>query len=255
MIPYQHEPFTDFTQEKNKQAYLEALKLVEAYLGKDYPLIIGGDRVTTEEKLISFNPANKEEVIGRVSKASKELAAKAMIIADDKFTTWKEVKPEIRADILFKAAAIIRRRKYEFSALLTKEAGKPWNEADADTAEGIDFLEYYGRQMLNLKEGVAVKSRPGELNRFDYIPLGVGVVISPWNFAFAIMAGTTAAALVTGNTVLLKPASSTPVIAYKFIEVLEEAGMPAGVVNFIPGSGSEIGDFLVDRPRTRRRWF
>ena len=134
---------------------------------------------------------------------------------------------------------------------LTKEAGKPWNEADADTAEAIDFLEFYARQMLTLKDGIPVESRPGEFNRFDYIPLGVGVVISPWNFAFAIMAGTTVAALVTGNTVLLKPASTTPVVAYKFIEVLEEAGMPAGVVNYIPGSGAEVGDYLVDHPRTR----
>ena len=251
MIPYKHEPFTDFTQEENKQAYLEALKKVEGYLGQDYPLIIGGERITTEEKLVSTNPANKEEVIGRVSKASRDLAEKAMKVADETFNTWRKVKPEFRADVLFKAAAIVRRRKHEFSALLTKEAGKPWNEADADTAEGIDFLEYYARQMLELNEGKHVESRPGEYNRFDYIPLGVGVVISPWNFAFAIMAGTTAAALVTGNTVLLKPASTTPVIAYKFIEVLEEAGMPAGVVNFIPGSGAEVGDYLVDHPRTR----
>ena len=168
-----------------------------------------------------------------------------MTVADATFNTWRKVKPEFRADVLFKAAAIIRRRKHEFSALLVKEAGKPWNEADADTAEGIDFLEYYARQMLDLKKGQHVESRPGEYNQFHYIPLGVGVVISPWNFAFAIMAGTTAAALVTGNTVLLKPASTTPVVAYKFIEVLEEAGMPAGVVNYIPGSGAEVGDYLL----------
>lgn len=251
MIPYKHEPFTDFTQEQNKQAYLQAIKHVESTLGKEYPLIIGGDRVTTEEKIISLNPANKTERIGTVSKASQVLVERAMGVASETFTKWKKVKPEIRADILFKAAAIIRRRKYEFSALLTKEAGKPWNEADADTAEGIDFLEYYGRQMLELKEGAPVLSRQGESNRFQYIPLGVGVVISPWNFAFAIMAGTTAAALVTGNTVLLKPASATPVIAYKFIEVLEEAGLPAGVVNYVPGAGSEIGDYLVDHLATR----
>ena len=234
MIPYKHEPFTDFTVEENKQAYLEALKTVEGYLGQEYPLIIGGERLMTEEKLVSTNPANKEEVIGAVSKASRDYAKKAMEVADDTFETWRKVKPEFRADVLFKAAAIIRRRKHEFSALLTKEAGKPWNEADADTAEAIDFLEFYARQMLALKDGIPVESRPGESNRFDYIPLGVGVVISPWNFAFAIMAGTTVAALVSGNTVLLKPASTTPVVAYKFIEVLEEAGMPAGVVNFIP---------------------
>ncbi len=251
MIPYKHEPFTDFTVEENKQAFLEALKQVEGYLGQDYPLIIGGERIMTEEKLVSTNPANKEEVIGSVSKASRDLAQKAMTIADETFNTWKKVKPEFRADVLFKAAAIIRRRKHEFSALLTKEAGKPWNEADADTAEAIDFLEFYARKMLELKNGIPVESRPGEFNRFDYIPLGVGVIISPWNFAFAIMAGTTVAALVTGNTVLLKPASTTPVVAYKFIEVLEEAGMPAGVVNYIPGSGAEVGDYLVDHPRTR----
>ena len=251
MIPYKHEPFTDFTQKENEQALLEGLKTVETYLGQDYPLIIGGERITTKEKLVSSNPANKEELIGRVSKASKDLAEKAMTVADATFNTWRKVKPEFRADVLFKAAAIIRRRKHEFSALLVKEAGKPWNEADADTAEGIDFLEYYARQMLDLKKGQHVESRPGEYNQFHYIPLGVGVVISPWNFAFAIMAGTTAAALVTGNTVLLKPASTTPVVAYKFIEVLEEAGMPAGVVNYIPGSGAEVGDYLVDHARTR----
>ncbi|GKW47371.1 L-glutamate gamma-semialdehyde dehydrogenase [Planococcus sp. NCCP-2050] len=251
MIPYKHEPFTDFSQEENRNAYLEGLKTVEAYLGQDYPLIIGGERVTTEDKIVSFNPADKEEIIGRVSKSNKELAEKAMQSALEAFKSWKKVKPEVRADVLFKAAAIIRRRKHEFSALLTKEAGKPWNEADADTAEAIDFLEYYGRQMLRLKDGMPVESRPGEYNRYDYIPLGVGVVISPWNFAFAIMAGTTVAAMVTGNTVLLKPASTTPIVAYKFIEVLEEAGMPAGVVNYIPGPGGEVGDYLVDHPKTR----
>ncbi|KGR84942.1 L-glutamate gamma-semialdehyde dehydrogenase [Lysinibacillus odysseyi] len=251
MIPYKHEPFTDFSVEKNKQDYLDALKKVEAELGGDFPLIIGGERITTEEKIESYNPADKSQLIGRVSKASQELAEKAMQEAEKAFKTWKKVKPEIRADVLFKAAAIIRRRKHEFSAILTKEAGKPWNEADADTAEAIDFLEYYGRQMLSMKDGRPVESRPGEYNRYDYIPLGIGIVISPWNFPFAIMAGTTVAAVVTGNTVLLKPASTTPVVAYKFIEVLEEAGLPAGVVNFVPGSGAEVGDYLVDHPKTR----
>ena len=251
MIAYKHEPFTDFSKEENRNAYLEGLKIVDHYLGQDYPLIIGGERIKTEEKIVSYNPAKKEEVIGTVSKASRELAEKAVQEADLAFQTWKKVKPEIRADVLFKAAAIIRRRKFEFSALLTREAGKPWNEADADTAEAIDFLEYYGRQMLELKNGRPVNSRPGEYNRYDYIPLGVGIVISPWNFPFAIMAGTTVAAVVTGNTVLLKPASTTPVIAYKFIEVLEEAGLPPGVVNFVPGSGAEVGDYLVDHPKTR----
>nr|WP_263323755.1 L-glutamate gamma-semialdehyde dehydrogenase [Neobacillus sp. Marseille-Q6967] len=249
--PYKHEPFTDFTAEENRQAYLQGLKTVESYLGQDYDLVIGGERITTEDKIVSYNPANKEEVIGRVSKANQELAEKAMQAAVEAFKTWKKVKPEVRADVLFKAATIIRRRKHEFSALLTKEAGKPWKEADADTAEAIDFLEYYGRQMLSLKNGVPVNSRPNEFNRYDYIPLGVGIIISPWNFPLAIMAGTTVAAIVSGNTVLLKPASTTPIVAAKFVEVMEEAGLPKGVLNFVPGSGAEVGDYLVDHKDTR----
>src|SRR5699024_1482766 len=149
-----------------------------------------------------------------------------------------------------RAAEIDRRRKHEFSAYLVKEAGKPWKEADADTAEGIDFMEYYARQMLELDQGKPVNSREGEYNRYFYVPTGVTVTISPWNFAFAIMAGTTVAPLVTGNTVLLKPASTTPVVAAKFVEVLQEAGVPEGVVNYIPGSGAEVGDYLVAHPKT-----
>jgi len=251
VVAYKHEPFTDFSVEENRRQMEEALKNIEKDLGKEYPLIINGERITTEEKIISVNPANKEEVIGHVSKANQELAEKAMQVADETFETWRKSDPKLRADILFRAAAIVRRRKHEFSAHLIKEGGKPWNEADADTAEAIDFMEYYARQMLKLKDGIPVESRPIERNQFHYIPLGVGVVISPWNFLFAIMAGTTVAAMVTGNTVLLKPASATPVIAYKFMEVLEEAGLPKGVINFIPGSGSEVGDYLVDHPRTR----
>ncbi|MET1181125.1 L-glutamate gamma-semialdehyde dehydrogenase [Peribacillus simplex] len=251
MISYKHEPFVDFTNEENKKAYQEALQTVEGYLGQDYPLYIGAEKVTTDEKIVSYNPADKQEVIGRVSKANRDLAEKAMQEAVTAFESWKKVKPEIRADVLFKAAAIIRRHKHEFSALLTKEAGKPWNEADADTAEAIDFLEFYARQMLTLKDGVPVQSRPGEFNRYDYIPLGVGIIISPWNFPFAIMAGTAVAAIVTGNTILLKPASTTPIVAAKFVEVMLEAGLPAGVLNFVPGSGAEVGDYLVDHPKTR----
>ena len=251
MINYKHEPFTDFTNDQHKRSYEDGLRKVEAYLGAHYPLIIGGKRVITEEVITSYNPAKKTEVVGTVSKSNKQLAEQAMQDALMAFEKWKVVAPEIRADVLFKAAAIIRHRKFEFSALMTKEAGKPWVEADADTAEAIDFLEYYGRQMLRIKDGQKVESRPGEYNQYHYIPLGVGIVISPWNFPFAIMAGTTVAAVVTGNTVLLKPASTTPVVAYKFVEVLEEAGLPPGVVNFVPGSGAEVGDYLVDHSKTR----
>ena len=249
--PYKHEPLTNFSIEENVKAFKVALADVEKELGQTYPLIINGKKVFTEEVITSVNPAHKKQVIGRMSKANKELAEQAIQAADQTFQTWKKTKPEVRANILFRAAAIVRRRKHFFSALMVKEAGKPWAEADADTAEAIDFMEYYGRQMLQLRDGLPVESRPIEHNTFHYIPLGVGVIISPWNFPFAIMAGMTTAALVSGNTVLLKPASTTPIIAAKFMEVLEEAGLPSGVVNFIPGSGAEVGDYLVDHPRTR----
>jgi 1-pyrroline-5-carboxylate dehydrogenase len=251
VTPYKHEPFTDFTLEENRLAYLSALKKVEEYLGQEYPLVIGGEKITTVEKIISCNPANKKEIVGIVSKTTKELAEKAMQAAASVFHTWRKTKAEVRADILFKAASILRRRKHEFSALMTKEAGKPWREADADTAEAIDFLEYYGRQIIRLKDGVKVQSRPNENNRYSYIPLGVGIIIPPWNFPLAIMAGTAAAAIVSGNTVLLKPASATPVVAAKFVEIMEEAGLPNGVLNFVPGSGAELGDYLVDHKNTR----
>ncbi|RFU66870.1 L-glutamate gamma-semialdehyde dehydrogenase [Peribacillus saganii] len=247
---YRHEPFTDFSKEENKRAFEEALTLVTSQLGKDYPLVIGGAQITTKEKIVSINPASKE-VVGLVSKATKELAEEAMQSALKAFETWKQVEPELRAEVLFRAAEIIRSRKHEFSGYLVKEAGKPWKEADADTAEAIDFLEYYARQMVQLKNGALVQSRDGEKNTYNYIPLGVGIIISPFNFPLAIMAGTAAAAIVSGNTILLKPSNNTPIIAAKFVEVMEEAGLPKGVLNFIPGSGSEVGDYLVDHPKTR----
>ncbi|MBT2259742.1 L-glutamate gamma-semialdehyde dehydrogenase [Priestia megaterium] len=248
---YKHEPFTDFTCEENKSEFKKALEVVQKELGKDYPLVIGGEAITTTDKIVSINPANKEEIIGRVSKANQELAEKAMQTALSAFNTWKKEDSEVRANILFRAADIIRHRKHEFSGYLVKEAGKPWNEADADTAEAVDFLEFYARQMLQLKDGVPVQSREGEENKFNYIPLGVGIIISPFNFPLAIMAGTAAAAIVAGNTILLKPADATPVVAAKFVEVMEEAGLPKGVLNFIPGVTPEIGDYLVEHPKTR----
>lgn len=248
--PFRHEPFTDFTVKENRDAFQAALDQVEKELGKHYDLLVGGERLSTGEKIASINPADKGQVIGTVSKANRDIADQAINAAHEAFDAWRKWSPEARADILFRAAAIVRRRKHEFSAYLVKEAGKPWKEADADTAEAIDFMEYYGRQMLALKDGKPVNSRSIERNRYFYQPMGVTVTISPWNFAFAIMCGTTVAPLVTGNTVVLKPASATPIVAAKFIEVLEEAGVPAGVVNYVPGSGGEVGDFLVDHPKT-----
>ncbi|MBB6448566.1 1-pyrroline-5-carboxylate dehydrogenase [Geomicrobium halophilum] len=251
VVSYTHEPFTNFSDRSNKEDIENALNYVKSELGKEYPLIIGGERVTTEDKITSINPANKSEIVGTISKANQVLAEQAMEKAQEAFQEWGNWDPEARANVLFRAAAIARRRKHEFSAWMVYEIGKTWKEADADSAEAIDFLEYYARQMVSLKDGEPVNSRWFEHNQYTYQPLGVGLTVSPWNLPFAIMTGTTVGPMVAGNTILLKPASLTPVITYKFMEVLEEAGMPDGVVNYIPGSGREIGDYLVEHPETR----
>lgn len=250
---YKTEPLTDFSIPENKELFREGLKIVGEYLGETYPLIINGKEVKTEVFYDSLNPANHNVLVGRIHQARIKDAEAAMESALTAFESWKKVSPSIRADVLFKSAAIIRKRKFEFSALMTVEAGKPWPEADADTAEAIDFLEYYGRQMLELTESdkKTLSRRNLERNEFRYIPLGVAAVITPWNFPLAILAGMTTAAVVGGNTVLLKPAITTQVIAYKFMEVLKEAGLPDGVVNFIPGDGPEIGEYMVQHPKTR----
>ncbi|MGB8957329.1 MAG: L-glutamate gamma-semialdehyde dehydrogenase [Tumebacillaceae bacterium] len=248
---YKNEPFMDFTQPEIREQMLAALDKVASELGRDYDVVINGKRVSTEGRTTSINPSNKDQVIGRVAKADQALAEEAMQSALDAFEWWKEVAPKERAYVLLRAAAIMRRRKYEFSSWLVYEAGKNWAEADADTAEAIDFLEFYAREMVKLSGDQHLTRVEGESNELVYIPLGVGIVIPPWNFPLAIMAGMTAAAIVAGNTVVLKPATPTPVIAAKFVELLEEAGLPAGVVNYVPGSGAVIGDYLVDHPKTR----
>lgn len=254
ITPFVNEPLTDFNVQDNKILMEAALRKVKAGLGRDYPLWIGADKVMTEDKTVSINPGDLDMAIGRVSKATKELAERAMQAALETFETWKRVPAAARAGYLFRAAELMRERKHEFSALMVLEAGKNWAEADADTAEAIDFLEFYAREMIRLSEADIhrpLTKIPGEDNRLTYIPLGVGIVIPPWNFPLAICVGMTSAAIVCGNTVLLKPASVTPVIAHKFVELMEEAGLPAGVINFVPGSGAEIGDYLVSHPRTR----
>ncbi len=248
---YRPEPFTDFTNEANYNAFKDALRLVKSQFNKEYPIIINGEKIYTNREIASYNPANKEEVVGIVSKADMELAGKAVQEATKKFEEWKKWPADARARLLFKAAAILRRRKHEFSATMVYEAGKSWPEADGDTAEAIDFMEFYGREMLRLSGSQTLTSLEGETNDLYYTPLGVGLIIPPWNFPTAIMIGMTTAAVVAGNTVVLKPASATPVVAAKFMEVMEEAGIPDGVINFLPGSGGEVGDYLVEHPLTR----
>ena len=249
--PFRNEPFTNFADPANKAAFKQELALVESRFGEKIPLIIGGERIFTDDTIQSTNPAQPDQVLAYVSKGTQELALRAVESANHVFQSWKYSDPDARARILLRAASILRRRKHEFSATMVLEIGKNWMEADGDTAEAIDFLEFYGREMMRLHERQPVVEYPGEENNLYYIPLGVGAVIPPWNFPCAIMAGMTSASAVTGNTVLLKPASITPVIAYRFMEVLEEAGLPAGVVNFIPGPGGAIGDTIVDHKLTR----
>jgi 1-pyrroline-5-carboxylate dehydrogenase len=251
MLEFRNEPFTNFADEANKQAMLKALADVKAQLGKEYPLVIGGEKIFTEKKIKSINPGDVDQVVGYSSSCSRELADKAMQVALETFESWKLVDPTVRAGYLFKAAAELRRRKFEFAAWLIYESGKNWVEADADVAEAIDFLEFYGREMIRLSGPQPLTPLQGEDNRLTYIPLGVGVIIPPWNFPLAIMVGITTSAVVAGNTVLLKPASATPIIAAKFVELMEQVGLPKGVINFIPGSGAEIGDYLVEHPKTR----
>ena len=246
-----NEPFVNFAEPENKRAMQAALADVATRLGREYDLVIGGHRERTAGKIVSTNPARPAQVVGVHQKAGAEHAQEAMDAALRAFHSWSRVPVEVRASLLLNAAAVIRERKLEFSAWLTYEVGKNWAEADADTAETIDFLEFYAREALRLAQATTPIQLPGEKNRLLYIPLGVGAVIPPWNFPFAIMAGMTAAAIVTGNTVILKPSSDSPTIAALLMEVLEEVGLPAGVVNFCPGSGASFGNAIVEHPKTR----
>ncbi|MBX5437171.1 MAG: L-glutamate gamma-semialdehyde dehydrogenase [Alicyclobacillaceae bacterium] len=251
MQEFRNEPLTDFRDPDNRRRMAEALARVESDLGREYPLYIGNEEITTERRLTSINPSYKQQVVGVVSQADSALAERAMQSALAAFEGWRGRSFAERARYLFKAAAIMRRRRFELAAWMCVEAGKTWAEADADVAEAIDFLEFYGREAIRLGEVQPLVRIPGEDNELHYIPLGVGIVIPPWNFPLAILTGMTSSAVVCGNTVVLKPASPTPVIAAKFVEVMREAGVPHGVINYLPGSGGEIGDFLVDHPQTR----
>src|SRR5437588_2086238 len=248
---FKNEALTDFSKEENARLMRAALDKVRNELGREYPLVIGGERIKTGRTFDSVNPARKTEVVGRFQKATEELARRAVETADETFKSWSKTLPQQRAELLFRVAELLRERRHEMSAWMVYEVAKTWPEADGDTAEAIDFLEFYAREMLRYASDQPLVELKGEDNRLDYIPLGVGAVIPPWNFPCAIMAGMTAAAIVTGNTVVLKPSSDAPAIAYKFFELLEEAGMPPGVVNFMTGSGAEVGDVVVDHPKTR----
>jgi 1-pyrroline-5-carboxylate dehydrogenase len=248
---FTNEPFIDFSKAENKKKMEAALKKARSEFGHEYPMWINGKKVVTEKKRKSTNPSKPTEVIGVFQDASKEQAIEAIEAANKYFDVWKKVPAQKRAECLFKAAAIVRERKFELAAVVCYEVGKTWIEADADIAETIDFCEFYGREMLRLAEHQKLTPMKGERNYLVYIPLGVGAIIPPWNFPCAIMAGLVVASLVTGNTVVLKPASDSPTIAAKFVDILFEAGVPKEAVQFVTGSGAAVGDTIVQHPKTR----
>ncbi|MDQ2747597.1 MAG: aldehyde dehydrogenase family protein, partial [Acidobacteriota bacterium] len=228
---FKNEPFVDYSKAENADLMKAAIERVRGELGRDYPVIINGEKITLDAKFESVNPAEKSQVVGRFSDAdadSENLTGKAIDAATEAFKTWRNVPTNERAEYLFKAAKIVRDDKHYYSAWMCFETGKTWAEADGDTAEAIDFLEFYGREMLRWAEPQPITKVSGEDNRFEYVPLGVGAIIPPWNFPLAIMAGMTTAAIVCGNTTVLKPSPDAPTIAYKFMEILEQIGLPKG---------------------------
>lgn len=241
----------DFSQESDRVKQTEALALVQSQLGREYDLIIGEERLSSNKTFKSINPSKKSEVVGVFQSASSEQADYAIDVASRTFEKWKKTPAKERADILFRVAERLRARRFEANAWMIVETGKTWIEADADTAEAIDFCEFYAREALRYAGPQPLTRLAGENNELKYIPLGVGAVIPPWNFPCAILVGMTTASFVAGNTVVLKPSSDSPAVAAFFMSILEEAGLPPGVVNLLTGSGAVAGNALVAHPRTR----
>jgi len=242
---------TDFTRAENKAAFEQALATVRGQLGQEHPLVIAGKREKGERTFESRNPARPAEVIGRFQSATAAQATRAVDAAHEAFATWSRVPARERAGYLVEAARRMRERRHLFSAWMVYEVGKSWAEADADTAEAIDFLEFYAREMLRYDQPMPLTQLPGEKDQLVYVPLGVGAVIPPWNFPLAICVGMCSAAIVTGNTVVVKPSSDSPAIAWQFFSLMEEIGLPPAVFQFVTGSGGTVGDTMVRHPRTR----
>ena len=252
MLPeFQNEPLTDFSIETNRKAFRDALTAVEKRLPLSGKMRIGGKKLSAKTTFQSVNPCDPKQVIGHFPSGTAADARKAIDAAHKAFPGWAAFPQHERAAAILRISAILRRRKHEFSAMMVLEESKSWPEADGDTAEAIDFCEFYAREAERLAEPQPLTPFPGERNELEFIPLGVCAVIPPWNFPLAILTGMTAAALVTGNTVVLKPSSDAAGIATMFVEACEEAGLPDGVLNFVPGGGSTVGNALVESPKTR----
>ncbi len=249
--PFRNEPIRDFSDPADRASMEAALGRLRGELGRRYPLVIGGERLHGERTTASINPAHPEQVVGEVDDATPEQVSRALDAATAAFASWKRTGAQERAEFLFRAAQRVRETRDDWNALMVLEVGKSWIEADADTAEAIDFLEFYAREALRLASPPPLVPIEGERNWLTYLPLGVGAVIPPWNFAFAIMAGMSSAAFVSGNTVCLKPSPDAAVIAAKFVDLMHELGLPPGVLNFVPGDPLAVGEAMVTDPRTR----
>lgn len=250
-VDFRNELIADFSNPENRKRMEEALQQIKSICGRKYPLVIGGKEIWTKERFKSINPSRPSEVIGVFCKATESEAEQALEAAWQAFSNWRFELVEKRAALLFKSAELVRKKRFLFDAAMVLEVGKSWVEADADVAEAIDFLEYYAREAMRLACPARVLQISSEKSEMSYIPLGAGVVIPPWNFPCAILVGMTSSSIVVGNTVVLKPASDSPFVGWLFFETLREAGLPDGVVNFLTGSGSIAGEFLVRHPRTR----
>jgi 1-pyrroline-5-carboxylate dehydrogenase len=245
----------DFSDPEIAKQQKEAIEKVRSQLGKEYPNIINGEEVYTQSKTESYNPAHPDELVGTfqrgLQRGGAEDAEHAIQAAHEAYQTWHYVSAEERAEFLLKAAEVCRQRRFEINAWMITEAGKNYLEADADTCEAIDFLEFYAREAIRYSQPQPLTPYPGEKNEYFYVPLGVGICIPPWNFPFAIMLGITSAAIAAGNTTVLKPSSDTPMMAYLFASIMHEVGLPKGVLNYFVASGAEAGDYLVEHPKTR----
>jgi len=245
---FENEPHADFSRAEARDAVVAALAAVRERLGGEQPLVIGGRRVETAERIVSINPSRVAEIVGRVAAAGAAEIDQAVAAAVRAFPAWRDAGADRRAEILGRVAAGLRERRHELTAWIVYEAGKPWAEADGDVAEAIDFVEYYRARARELQRPLTLGRRRGEVNHYSRGPRGVVGVIAPWNFPLAILTGMTSAALATGNTVVMKPAEQTPMIAARLMEVFEAAGVPPGVVNYAPGRGEVAGDRLVRHP-------
>ncbi|RJP20297.1 MAG: L-glutamate gamma-semialdehyde dehydrogenase [Candidatus Abyssobacteria bacterium SURF_5] len=245
---FENEPLTDFSRVESVDKMRKALDAVAAELGRTYPMVIGKEKLEGKEIAVSINPSRTDQVVGRIAQASIADADHALQTAQIAFEAWQAVSPENRAKYLFRAAEIMAARRVELAALKVYEVGKGWREADADVAEAIDYLRYYGRQMIRLNAQTLTARLPGETNEYIYRGRGVGLIIAPWNFPLAILTGMSSAAVVAGNAVILKPAEQSPIIAAHLMQIYEEAGIPAGVVNLLPGPGQPLGEYLVKSP-------